>query len=78
MPVPLRKPLQRLVDAGREGALVVILDVDGVYLRQPGTRTKYGPLPYAALYLLGGKQAAAARLKARAEQKALRKAGRRA
>jgi hypothetical protein len=72
MPTPLRRPLQRVVDAGREGPLVVLLDHDGLYLRKPGTRTKFGPLPYAALFLLGGRQAAAALLKARAERKKLK------
>jgi len=81
MPVKLSRPVARIVSAratvrGLDGeALVVTMTSEGVYVRERGRRTQYGPVPYGRLYLEAARITAARR---DAEKRAARKSRRNA
>lgn len=49
----LTKPVVREITTRKRGRLIVRLDLDGVYLREPRSRTWFGPLDYGWLFMRG-------------------------
>lgn len=53
----------REVDTGRFGDVIVTMREEGLYLRQKGRRTQYGPLSWAGLYVQAAEKTARATVK---------------
>lgn len=53
MTTALTRPISRLVHSRREGLLVVRLAPEGLYIREKGRRTTYGPITYGMLFVQG-------------------------
>lgn len=66
MATKLTKPVHRLDERDN---LIVTLAPDGVYVREKGKRTRFGPLSYKALYLRCAQVNAEAIRKARKNRK---------
>ena len=74
MPTPQTRPITRPCPT-RSGTVVVRLSPEGLYVREAGRRTWYGPIPYGALLLQGARAFVAERKR---EQQLRRKARREA
>ena len=73
----LTRKLRREVSDLRRGDLVITLAEEGIFMRQKGKRTTYGPISYGLVMLQGEKMAAEALRRERAEKKKLRRITRR-
>jgi hypothetical protein len=73
MTTALTKPVTRF--ATREG-LVVTLTAEGVTIREPRKRFTYGPVSYGHIQLIAARALAEEHRKAKAQEKAARKAAR--
>lgn len=67
MTVPLAKGavLRRKVDGGRFGPLIMEAEEGVIYLREPGRRTRMGPVSWENLYVTAASRLAAARRKSK-------------
>lgn len=75
MPTPLRKAVRREVQSARHGALVVTAAAEGLYVREKGRRTTYGPLAWGQLFQLGVQASVAEQRKLKAAARNARKEG---
>lgn len=72
MPTRLAKKVSRVVETRLDGPLVVTLAPEGVYVRQKGRRTVYGPIGYGKLYLDGARLYVAEVKRQKAEKRKVR------
>lgn len=73
---PLTDSLTREVVLHDGKARVVRIAPEGVYIREKGKRTEYGPVAWTWIELQGAKQAANAAMQERAATRAARRASR--
>jgi hypothetical protein len=75
MPTPLHKPVRRAVQSARHGPLVVTAAAEGLYLRERGRRTTYGPIGWGQLFQLGVQQYVLEQRRLKAAAKRARREG---
>lgn len=72
----LKKRVRREAQGGSFGPIIVTLAPEGIYTREKGKRTTYGPISFAHIHLEGARAAAIEkkkqRTKARLERRKLR------
>lgn len=56
----LSKRVARETNAGSYGAIIVTLAPEGIYTREKGRRTSYGPIAFSSIHTLGANMRAAA------------------
>ncbi len=49
----LRKNVARETNAGSYGPIIVTLSPEGIYTREKGRRTSYGPVSFSHIHTLG-------------------------
>lgn len=49
----LTKKVRREANAGSYGPIIVTLAPEGIYTREKGMRTQYGPITFAHIHTLG-------------------------
>ena len=54
----LTKKVRREAQGGSYGPIIVTLAPEGIYTREKGRRTTYGPITFSAIHTLGARQRA--------------------
>ncbi len=69
----LTKTVRREVQLALTEPGVIELTHEGIYIREKGRRTKYGPITYSHVFMLGARMKAEEAMKERRERRKLRR-----
>ena len=69
----LTKTVRREVQLALTEPGVIELTREGIYIREKGRRTKYGPITYSHVFMLGARMKAEENIRERRERRKLRR-----
>jgi hypothetical protein len=72
----LEKKVRRETNAGSYGRIIVTLAPEGIYTREKGRRTTYGPIAFSSIHTLGAHMRAVQVKKDRTAARKARRAAR--